>query len=243
MAVLRAIKAVYRSLLRKPPRQFAGEAPIDHPDQWFGGRTYAQHGDDLIILNIFKRIGIERPSYVDVGAHHPFNISNTALLYKRGSRGINVEANPNLIGAFQKHRPEDINVNVGVGPQAGTMPFYLHDSTSGLNSFVRSEVEKFGISGEIDVPVLPIQNIIETHAQGRFPDLLSLDVEGLDLAILETIDFAQSAPKVICVEMETQSTSSSGKIKDLLISNGYFPYCWAGVNMMFVKNEYRESLY
>jgi hypothetical protein len=64
-----------------------------HRDQWFGGRTYAQHGDDLAVLNIFKRLGIERPSYLDVGAYHPFDLSNTALLYERGSRGINVEPN------------------------------------------------------------------------------------------------------------------------------------------------------
>jgi hypothetical protein len=75
-----------------------------HRDQWFGGRTYAQHGDDLAVLNIFKRLGIERPSYLDVGAYHPFDLSNTALLYERGSRGINVEPNEALFGAVSSRR-------------------------------------------------------------------------------------------------------------------------------------------
>src|SRR5437763_16778861 len=70
--------------------------PIGHPDQGFGGRTYAQFGEDLIFLNIFALLGINTPSYIDVGAHHPVNISNTALLYERGCRGIKIDANPDL---------------------------------------------------------------------------------------------------------------------------------------------------
>ncbi len=87
---------------------------FDHPHQWYGGRTYAQHGDDLAIINLFNCLRIQQPSWLDIGAHHPFHLSNTALLYQRGSRGINVEANPALMEAFKLHRPEDKNVCVAV---------------------------------------------------------------------------------------------------------------------------------
>jgi hypothetical protein len=60
---------------------------FDHPHQWYGGRTYAQHGDDLAIINLFNCLRIRQPSYLDIGAHHPFHLSNTALLYQRGSAG------------------------------------------------------------------------------------------------------------------------------------------------------------
>ncbi len=69
---------------------------MTHPDQRFGGVTHAQHGDDIIIRAVFDNLGIDNPSYLDIGAHHPTNISNTKLFYDAGSRGINVEANPNL---------------------------------------------------------------------------------------------------------------------------------------------------
>ena len=88
-------------------------------DQLYGSRTYAQHGDDLAILNIFDMIGITRPSYLDIGAHDPFKISNTALLYLRGSRGINVEANPRLIEAFRVQRPDDVKSQRRRGRHAG----------------------------------------------------------------------------------------------------------------------------
>src|SRR5215831_18702667 len=94
-----------------------------HPDQAFGHTTYSQCGEDLLVANIFTLIGIPTPSYLDVGAHHPLHVSNTALLYARGSRGINVEANPELIPAFHTLRPGDVTVNVGVGPQRGRLNF------------------------------------------------------------------------------------------------------------------------
>ena len=56
-----------------------------HPDQLFGDKTYAQHGDDLVIRAIFHSLGIATPSYLDVGAHHPERISNTKLFYDNSS--------------------------------------------------------------------------------------------------------------------------------------------------------------
>ena len=108
-----------------------------------GGVTYSQFGDDLVIINIFNNLGIEKFTYLDIGAHHPYNISNTALLYKYGYHGINVEANPNLIEAFFRERPLDKNVNVGIGTKSGEMPFYMIDGFSGRNSFDKKVVEKF----------------------------------------------------------------------------------------------------
>jgi len=65
----------------------------------------SQAGEDLLIRFLFGTLGIERPTYLDIGAYHPWRFSNTALLYVRGSCGINVEAEPDALAAFDKHRP------------------------------------------------------------------------------------------------------------------------------------------
>ena len=77
-------------------------------------RSYSQCGEDLIIAFLFRSLGIERPGYIDIGAHHPTYLSNTRLLYARGSRGINIEANPALIRRFRTQRPGDVNLNIGI---------------------------------------------------------------------------------------------------------------------------------
>lgn len=210
--------------------------------QHFGSRFYSQFGEDIIILNIFIRMNIDRPSYLDLGAHHPFHISNTALMYERGSRGINVEPNPDLINAFEIMRPSDINLCAGVAPKNGILKFYRCASLlgSGKNSFIKTLSEEQGRSIAMDVPVYTVTEIVERHADGIFPDFLSVDVEGMDYDILESIDFDKSFPKVICVEMFSGAKGqldSAPKIKNLL-KDRYFLHSQAGANGIFVHWAY-----
>jgi FkbM family methyltransferase len=218
----------------------------DWGDQLYGPRTYAQHGDDLIILNIFDMIKIARPSYLDIGAHDPFKISNTALLYMRGSRGINVEANPQLIKAFRTQRPEDVNLNVGVAPEAGTLTFHMFDERSGLNTFSPEQARRieqggqFRVRKKIEVPTMTVTDILDTHWSGGFPDFLSLDVEGLDLDILMSIDFARAAPKLICVE--ANSAEIGRRMLAFLEAKNYVLFFRAAANLFFLGSEYAGAL-
>jgi FkbM family methyltransferase len=220
----------------------ATPSQIAHSDQPFGNTTYAQFGEDLIIMNIFHMLGILQPSYVDIGAHHPFNISNTALLYERGSRGINVEANPNLMGEFQRYRSEDINLNVGVGPSKGCLNFYFIDDWSGRNTFSRGAAEafvrensRFRIQKIEPIEVVTLNEIITEHANGRFPDFLTLDIEGLDFEILHTTTFSVDRPVVICVEaLSGNDTDNSQSLTNLLRARGYLPYVRTVGNVIFV---------
>jgi hypothetical protein len=50
--------------------------------------SYSQNGEDLIIRDLFFRLGIRQPTYLDIGANEPFFISNTYLLYSKGSTGV-----------------------------------------------------------------------------------------------------------------------------------------------------------
>lgn len=124
------------------PEKDLSEQAINHPWQLFGGLSYAQHGDDLFVMNLFNNLEMKKFTYLDIGAHNPYIISNTALFYKMGCRGINVEANPNLIQYFYEYRPEDCNLNIGIGKQQGTMPFFMIDQFSGLNSFSEEIIKK-----------------------------------------------------------------------------------------------------
>jgi FkbM family methyltransferase len=216
-----------------------GLLTIDHPHQYYGGRTYAQHGDDLILLNLFKSMGIEQPSYIDIGAHHPYELSNTALLYERGSRGINVEANPDLIENFRTFRPDDINLNVGIGPNPGRRTFYRHTPGCGLNSFIRESVEDLGVLSEVTVDVRTVAQILDQHANGIFPDLLSVDIEGLDLEVFEGLSFSKSAPKVIVAEAQGENGKA---ICNLLKARGFAFHFRAGGNAFFIHRDHLESV-
>lgn len=83
----------------------------------YGNVSYSQNGEDILLEAIFYKQ--QKGFYVDVGAHHPIKYSNTFLLYKRGWRGINIDAMPGSMKTFAKYRKGDINIECGVGSRGG----------------------------------------------------------------------------------------------------------------------------
>jgi len=217
-----------------------------HKDQAFGHISYSQHGDDYMILNIFKLLGIDRPSYLDIGAHDPEAISNTKLLYDRGSRGVNVEANPNLIKRFNELRPGDINTNVGVGVgvSPGVAEFYMYSDTSGRNTFSADEVKTLEgvmqVRSIIKLPIVTLNQIVEQHCAGVFPELLTMDIEGYDYAVLAAADFSKSKPIVIVVETRRTETNSMAA---MLREKEFHLYCRMGENLFFIHRNYFSRAY
>lgn len=214
--------------------------------QDFGGRFYSQRGEDIIVLNIFQHMKIDKPSYLDLGAHHPYHINNTQLFYMRGSRGINVEPNPNLIEAFHTHRSGDTNLCVGVGPERGELDFYMSDPMSGRNSFMR-ELALEGVTevSKIQVPVVLVSDIIRDYAGGVFPDFLSVDIEGFDYAVLKSIDYQLiRGPRVICVEMFSGLKGQMDNTKEIkrCLNPCYFFHSQVGANGIFVHRNYKWEL-
>ena len=57
---------------------------LDSNDDKYKKISFSQCGEDLIVKFIFDCLGINSPTYIDIGAHHPHYISNTALFYKNG---------------------------------------------------------------------------------------------------------------------------------------------------------------
>jgi FkbM family methyltransferase len=217
------------------------------PSQMPRGKvSFSQCGEDLLIDYVLQLRGIHKPSYIDIGAHDPFSLSNTAIFYARGCRGINIEANPMLIGRFQGARPEDTNLNVGVGDSDGELDFFImKDST--LSTFSEKEVNALkGYGHQLDrverIKVRTVQAIVDQYAGGVFPDVMSLDVEGQDLAILRSINFNGSVPRVICVEAAEYSPVGAGARNDQTIShlkeNGYFEYANTNLNAIMVNQKF-----
>lgn len=205
--------------------------------------TYSQNGEDRIITFIFRALGIANPSYLDIGAHDPYYASNTALLYENGSLGINIEPNPFLFKEFLSKRERDINLNIGIADTSGVMDFYIMSQPS-LSTFSKEEAERmekeygFRITRMLRVAVETVEQVLEEHMSGAFPDFLSIDIEGLDEAVLRSLDFTVSKPKVICVETVSFSPKRDGVKNHALIayikSEGYLLLADTYINSIFV---------
>ncbi|RZJ83274.1 MAG: FkbM family methyltransferase [Chryseobacterium sp.] len=214
-------------------------------NQWLK-KSYSQSGEDLIVKFIFDTLGITHPSYLDIGAHHPYYLSNTALFYELGCTGINVEPDPNLFKAFLDHRKEDKNINIGISSEKGSAEFYII-SVPTLNTFSKHDAENYknegnySISEVITIPTNSITNIIEEYNLGEFPQFLNVDAEGIDEIIIKSIDFSKSYPIVICIETLTFSSTGNGikndSVEKYLSQNGYMVYADTNINTIFVRRD------
>lgn len=193
-------------------------------------KSYSQYGDDIVIGWIFGALGIRNPSYIDVGAHHPTHLNNTARLYERGASGINIEANPELLKAFAAERPRDVNLNCGIGTERGQKELFVVDGDPTLSTFDPEQVKRLKRKGSrigktVSVDIIPLQSVIDTYCNGKAPDFLSVDVEGMDYIVLTSIDLSICRPKVICIEINSYDRLSRMiEIEFHLFSKDYFHF-------------------
>lgn len=207
--------------------------------------SYSQNGEDIIVRGIFESLSKKRIFYLEAGGYHPYNGSNTALFYLTGSSGIVIEPNPGLFSAFPLKRPRDISLNIGISTRSGTQPFYR--SVSGaLSGFMTGDENEFRESGKlpanaVTVQVMTLPEIISEYTGGKTIDFLSLDIEGMELAVLQTLDFRKGAPMVLCIETLRHTGSrnweKSTDIIDFLTANGYLVYADTHINTIFVRRD------
>jgi Methyltransferase FkbM domain len=185
------------------PKNGSQQAAIDAA----GTLSFAQSGEDLIAHFIFHYLQIPKITYMDVGAHDPVAINNTYFFYRSGFRGVLVEPNVEMCKQLRAVRPQDTTLEAGIGVTAAREADYYLMTESAWNTFSKEEAEHMtrvtggGIKVErvVKMPLLEINDVMAKHFDGP-PTFLSIDAEGLHLAILKTIDFKRFRPPVICVE-------------------------------------------
>ena len=214
------IKNTVRKLTPKKVKDFFAYQPGDE----FASKSYSQEGEDILLKRIFEH---SPPGfYVDVGAHHPFRFSNTKLLYDRGWRGINIEANPDALKVFDQFRTRDINVCSGVANKSGTLTYYKY-SHPALNSFIPISNSKTPVA-TVEIAVKTLKQILEELLPPKGTiNLLNIDAEGMDLEILESNDWSLFQPDYICVELPLLEIRESLEtdITRFLRSKGYSLSC------------------
>ena len=206
----------------------------------FAETYYSQFGEDIVLSKLLKQ---KNGFYVDVGAHHPKRYSNTYLLYKRGWTGINVDPNSHSIALFNKARPRDTNLCVGVGAQKDELTYYQF-SDPAVNSFNAAEaarwMDKSWIQylGTKQVPVRTLADILSSVESVPHINLLSVDVEGMDLEVLQSNNWEKCKPDVIAVESDSfdPETPFENEIFKFLVStHGYKLKGLVGPSLIFAQ--------
>jgi len=166
-------------------------------------KSYSQYQEDLIIDSFFN--AKSNGSYIDIGAFDPNELSNTKKFYEKGWRGINIDPNSATIKAFEKCRPDDTNLNVGISEKEEEILFYEMNERA-LSTFNYSDAENSfkqtpgaKIVNQYIVKCLPLKKIFEDY--NKPVDFLSIDVEGYEESVLKSNDWNTYRPTIIVIEI------------------------------------------
>ena len=219
-----------------PPTPGVAELGPAPPD---GRRlSWAQQGEDLVVGEILERLGIVAPRYLDVGAFHPTIGSNTFMSYVRGGSGVLVEPNPTMVDLLRRARPRDEVIAAGIGvDDRQHAEYYVIRDRPQLNTFSREQAERHGsaaIAAVVDMPLVAVGELVDRHFASGL-DFVSIDVEGLDGAILRRFPFERSRPAVICCETLRYATNvAEDDVASFLRDQGYVVRGGSFVNTVFV---------
>ncbi len=209
--------------------------------------SYSQAGEDCIVKFLFADKKMHSFQYLDIGTNKPDLYNNTYLFYLNGSSGVCVEADTSLIDEIKQVRPNDKIINAGVSVSDSVeSEFYIFD-IKGINTFDKEEAikrESFGthtIKEIVKVPLIHINQLIKQNFS-RYPDFMSIDIEGLDFEVLKSLDFEIYPISVICVETcfysESHIRPKDNRIIDFMLSKGYEIYADTYINSIFVKKDW-----
>lgn len=204
-------------------------------------KYYSQLGQDKFIDEFFKNK--ENGVFIDVGAHDGETGSNTLFLEeKRNWKGICIEPGIEEFSNLVKKR-NCIKINACISNYEGFSEFtYIQGYSNMLSGLTESynQHHKNRISQEINhyggnvqkilMQVLTLQSLIEKYSLYEI-DYCSIDTEGSELNILQSIDFEKSKIKVFSVENNYQDD----RIFDFMKSKGYILYAKLQWDDIYVK--------
>lgn len=154
--------------------------------------------------------------FVDVGANDGVTFSNSKFFEESlGWRGICVEPHPEAFTKLSLERPRCININAGVSTLRGKLEFLkvtgYSEMLSGFSDFMtehhRSRIDQEiathgGNVTSIYVESLPLGGLLSQYHITHV-DLMSVDVEGHEIAVLKTLDFSKVFVRYIVLEENT----------------------------------------
>ena len=191
---------------------------------------FSQSKEDEILYDLFfSQATPSEGFFLEMGALDGVRFSNT-LWYERclGWNGMLLEPNPNNYKRLVENRKKTLNLETAACKEVGFIEMTLegdavaHVPNGNLKeNFEKSFFEK-GLGKLVKVPCEPLSQIFGKHNISKI-DLFSLDVEGQEAAVLETIDFSKVKIDVMVVENDAFMTQENlvKRVREIMQQNGF----------------------
>lgn len=200
-------------------------------------KFYSQFGEDVVLLNL---IGNGVGTYIDIGAGHPIRGSNTYALYLQGWSGILIDPILTNVESARRYRSRDTSICALCGLDEEAKWFYEYE-TYELSTGEESRVKQLAEEGAHPSRKYQIQSIslrsLGMKASPVDRVILSVDVEGAEMAVLKHNDWASFLPPIIIAEEYTPAWLGLSEIRTLLEAKGYELSDRVGLSSIYLHTE------
>jgi FkbM family methyltransferase len=190
--------------------------------------TYTKfHGEEEALLRYLPSPLPPRGVVVDVGAYHPTWLSNSYYFERNGWRAVCLEANPYCVKGLRAGRKEVLHYAVAERNE-DTVPFHVVRGTpTGWDGRCWSCRRSAGREiAESCIEMVPVNvrtlDWILSQAKVVPPiDVLLVDVEFGERAVLEGTDLDRWKPRVVLVENLDEFGNDLNALRSYLAGRGY----------------------
>ena len=190
---------------------------------------FSQNDEQLVIERWTPHAG----KFLDIGAWHAKQLSNTRALYEKGWTGVMVEPSPGPMRALVEEYGGDPAielVSAAVGPERGLLQMHVTDLPVSTGDASVREVwaTEGGYIGRLWVPVWTVEDLINQFGPFNF---VSIDAEGGSVDIFRRVVTNPMHPECICVEHDSKTQECLQIAQDA----GYNRYHMTSENLVFAR--------
>jgi FkbM family methyltransferase len=209
--------------------------------------SYSQNGEDVVLWRALHRV--ENGRYIDVGANHPRIDSVSLAFYEHGWQGITIEPDPAFANMQVAERPRDLMIEAAITVKdRDAITLHVVNGT-GLSTLDGALAQGHARSGydthDVEVVTRTMDSVLE-EAGWHDMDIhfMSIDTEGSERDVLESIDLHLWRPWVLVVEATapTSTESTRHRWEDIVLDAGYRFCLFDGLSCFYVSAQKADEL-
>lgn len=190
-------------------------------------KSTSQSGEENIFISRFMS-NRTNGTFVEIGAFDGHTYSNTRVLnFCYGWNGLLIEANlRNYVSLIEKFDRVNVQVMHSAVCEASQnfVPFTVQggpvatDITRVSSSFQKRWAKTNRPEKTLHIPCKPMKDLLAGYSHIHF---FSLDVEGAEYTVVNTIDFDKVTIDTFCIEFDDHNPPKNHNVTSLLKQQGY----------------------
>lgn len=214
------------------------------------GTYYSQDGQDLYLsVLLFDWLKNHLGAYVvDVGCNHPERFSNSYFFEKYFKCNvIAIDPIEEFGELWKKFRPDATFIATALGKEESIVTLNIPEQHAVYDDMFSSVAGKNSKIGKTEclqrkVPCTTLASILNKYQLNEIA-ILSIDVEGFEVDVLQGIDFERALIRCLIIENNTKSFYGSEEIRTYLKSKDYIFYSRIGMlDDVFLHRSIADSL-